>query len=72
MAISQEQKTLVKIFQMCGLEKDIIIPLMIMLKNKPERMEQVVKYLDKEQREKTLNPDKIAREVMRIAMSNKV
>ena len=51
MAISQEQKTLVKIFQMCGLEKDIIIPLMIMLKNKPERMEQVVKYLDKEQRE---------------------
>ena len=72
MAISQEQKTLVKIFQMCGLEKDIIIPLMIMLKNKPERMEQVVKYLDKEQQAKTLDSDKIAREVMRIAMTKKV
>ena len=69
MELTQNQKVLAICLQKCGIEDQTIIVLMLILNNKPQKMEQVMNYLVEQEKNNTIDSDKIARKVMEIAMS---
>ena len=72
MELTQNQKVLIKCLKKCGLEKQMIIVLMIALRNNQDKMNQVADYLIEQEKNNTLDSDQIARQVMEIAMSKTI
>ena len=70
MLINQNHEILAKCLQKCRIEDQTIIVLMLMLKNKPQKMQQVMECLVEQEKNNTIDSDKIAKQVMKIAMKN--